>query len=71
MVPKLEPEYQNREGWERHLIQGVKRVLFFDNNWLAKDVADLAHDVEIIKGLVSGGQIKSVDFKTRDWMPGS
>ena len=61
MVSKLEPDFHNRE-WVGDLAPGARLIRFYDNNWLAKSVEDLAHDVELIRGLVGAGQITSVDF---------
>jgi hypothetical protein len=61
MVHRLEPEFHNRD-WTGDLAPGAKRILFYDNNWLAKEPDDLAHDVGLIRGLVSAGQVVSVDF---------
>lgn len=61
MVPKLEPEFTNRD-WAGDLYHGASKIVFYDNNWLAKDVDDLRRDVGQIRGLVKSGQIKAVDF---------
>ena len=61
MVSKLEPKFHNRE-WLGDLAPGAKQIRFYDNNWLAKSVEDLAHDVNLIRGLVDEGRITSVDF---------
>lgn len=62
MVSRLEPEFRNRRDWIRDLHPRAKRILFYDNNWLAKDVKDLIYDAEIIRKLQEEGQIQEVDF---------
>ena len=61
MVHRLEPEFHNRD-WIGDLAPGAKKILFYDNNWLAKGVGDLRHDITLIRGLVKMGHITSVDF---------
>lgn len=61
MVPRLEPVFQHRDDWETDLCS-AKKVLFYDNNWLAKDKADLESDVKKLKALVSKGSITNIDF---------
>jgi len=61
MVHRLEPKFHNRD-WIGDLAPGVKKILFYDNNWLAKSVDDLRHDITLIRGLVKMGHITSVDF---------
>lgn len=61
MVHRLEPEFRNRE-WVGDLHPGASEALFYDNNWLAKDMDDLRRDVLQIRALVSSGRIKSLDF---------
>jgi hypothetical protein len=62
MVRKLEPKFKNRKGWENDIHPGTNKVLFFDNNWIAKKRVDLEHDIDILKGLVSSGKVKHIDF---------
>ena len=62
MVHRLEPEFVNRTDWERDLVPGVGKVLFYDNNWLAKKPDDLAADVAKLRGLVSAEHITKIDF---------
>jgi len=62
MVSRLEPEFRNRRDWIRDLNPRAKRILFYDNNWLAKSVEDLEYDAERIKKLQDMGQIQEVDF---------
>ena len=61
MVHRLEPEFHNRD-WIGDLAPGASKILFYDNNWLAKDVDDLGRDVRLIRGLVESGRARSVDF---------
>lgn len=62
MVTKLEPEFSHRSDWERDLSPETTRVLFYDNNWFAKDPEDFKSDVEKIKRLVSDEKITWFDF---------
>ena len=62
MVHKLEPEFKPIEDWETHLAPGAKRILFYDNNWLAKPISSIREDVAKIKALKAEGRIQSVDF---------
>ena len=62
MVSRLEPKFRNRRNWVRDLNPRAKRILFYDNNWLAKEIKDLEYDAEIIRALQNKGQILEVDF---------
>jgi len=62
MVHKLEPKFKNRYCWEMDLAPGVNKVLFYDNNWLAKRDNDLKKDIETLHKLVKAGKIKYIDF---------
>ena len=62
MVSRLEPEFRNRRDWIRDLNPKAKRILFYDNNWLAKSNKDLEYDAERIRDLQEKGQIQEVDF---------
>ena len=62
MVHRLEPDFHNRADWINDIHPHTKKILFFDNNWLAKDIEDIKRDVATIKGLVDTGRITSIDF---------
>jgi len=62
MVHKLEPEFYNRRDWVNDIHSQTKKVLFFDNNWLAKDIEDVKQDTEIMRMLVDTGRITGIDF---------
>lgn len=62
MVSRLEPEFRNRRDWIKDLNPKAKRILFYDNNWLAKEVKDLEYDAERIRELQESGQIQELDF---------
>jgi len=62
MVQKLEPKFKNRLGWERDIHPNTKKILFFDNNWIAKGKKGLKYDTDILKRLVSDGKINEIDF---------
>ena len=62
MVTKLEPIFASRPTWAQDLHPTTDRILFYDNNWLAKPAADFETDTRILKTLVKSGRIKSFDF---------
>ncbi|MCP4567967.1 MAG: hypothetical protein GY841_10345 [FCB group bacterium] len=62
MVSKLEPTFKNRDGWENDLHPSTHKVLFYDNNWLAKELEDFRADVDKLRGLVADGRITKIDF---------
>jgi len=62
MVTRLEPEFTHRPDWERDLHPAARKVLFYDNNWLAKQMADLESDVSKLRALVAAGRINEIDF---------
>ena len=57
MVRVLEPKFYNKD-WVKDIFPGCKKVVFYDNNWLAKRRDDLEKDVKIIKSL----KLTAVDF---------
>ena len=57
MVKNVEPVFYNRD-WSSDIIHGCKSVVFYDNNWLAKDIIDLKKDILMIKQF----GFTSVDF---------
>jgi len=61
MVSKVEPEFVSRD-WESDIAPSSDRILFFDNNWLAKELDDLSADVAIMRRLGRQGRLKAVDF---------
>jgi len=61
MVSKLEPEFIDRLAWPQDILEGTERILFYDNNWLAKPITKLRRDVKNISRFTKAG-IKSVDF---------
>jgi hypothetical protein len=62
MVTRLEPHFKVETGWSRDIHQKARRILFYDNNWLAKTPADLESDVEEIIRLRKEGNVRTVDF---------
>jgi len=62
MVNKLEPKFENRTNWEKDIALGVDKVLFYDNNWLAKKRVDLKRDIVKLHKLIKSGKIKRIDF---------
>lgn len=61
MVKNLEPEYKNRPDWPRDIPAGAKKIIFFDNNWLAKPIEAIRADVAEIKKLQARG-LRKIDF---------
>jgi len=61
MVPRLEPVFEGRD-WVKDIHPQTRKILFYDNNWLAKDVTDLRIDVELLQEMVKSGQIRIIDF---------
>lgn len=61
MVKDLEPEYKNIPDWPRTIPAGAKKIIFFDNNWLAKPIEAIRADVDEIKKLQARG-LRKIDF---------
>lgn len=62
MVSKLETEFCDRPEWDKDISPETRRILFFDNNWLAKPKKLLIRDVEKIRALMANNHIREVDF---------
>jgi hypothetical protein len=62
MVPRLETRFEHRSDWEKDLDPRSGKVLFYDNNWLAKAPADLDEDISKMRDMVHTGQIEEMDF---------
>jgi len=62
MVRILEPDFKNSAKWWEGLHPNVKKIQFFDNNWLAKPIDDFREDVKIFRRLVAEDKITSIDF---------
>jgi len=62
MVPILEPKFENVNEWEKDLFPGAKDIHFYDNNWLAKPLADFIRDVENLKRVIEEKKIRYIDF---------
>jgi len=62
MVRILEPEFADRPDWPGDLYPGAEKVLFYDNNWLAKPFDQFERDVAQIRRLVDFGKIAKIDF---------
>jgi hypothetical protein len=62
MVSKLEKKFEDRAGWELDLSPHTKKVLFYDNNWIAKPFDELSRDVGIIRRLIKEKSINDIDF---------
>jgi hypothetical protein len=57
----IEPEFSGRP-WIQDLYKYAKRIIFYDNNWVAKSKKELQDDIQNIARLVSSKQVSSVDF---------
>jgi hypothetical protein len=62
MVTKLEPKFSDRPEWDRDIHPATTKVLFYDNNWLAKSPKSFARDVQMLHDLTSAGKITEIDF---------
>jgi hypothetical protein len=61
MVKNLEPEYKNRPEWPQDVPAGAKKIIFNDNNWLAKPIEAIRADVVEIKKLLARG-VRKIEF---------
>ncbi len=62
MVRRLEPELNDRPNWQDQIQPGTHKVLFYDNNWLAKPIEILKRDIEKMRALTSRAGIRVWDF---------
>jgi hypothetical protein len=62
VVPQLEGKICHRDNWPQDINPKFKKIIFIDNNWLAKDKKDWLGDVKILKKLVSKGEVTQIDF---------
>lgn len=62
MVSRLEPDFTDVPNWEKMLCKGIKKVQFYDNNWLAKPIAALKRDTTKLLKLADEGKITRIDF---------
>lgn len=62
MVPMLEGSFRNRPDWTDDLASEAKAIVFYDNNWLAKKLADMRRDVDTLRALVEDKEIDRIDF---------
>jgi len=62
MVKKLEPRFESRGKWENDLPKDTTRVLFYDNNWLAKPIRALKADTDKLRALKKAGRVDWIDF---------
>lgn len=62
MVTKLEPVFSHCPDWEKSIHPKTTRVLFYDNNFLAKDIKQIREDTDKMKQLVAEKRVKSFDF---------
>lgn len=62
MVPKLEPDFKDRLGWRNDLYPGASKILFYDNNWFAKDNDGFMRDIEELHDIVRTMDVNEIDF---------
>lgn len=61
VVPQLEGKICHRPNWPQDINTKFKRIIFMDNNWLAKDPKDFEWDVQRLKEFTKQGIIQ-IDF---------
>lgn len=62
VVPQIEGKICHRFNWPEDINPEFKKIIFMDNNWLAKEEKDWLWDVNILKELFKKGQINNIDF---------
>ena len=61
MVRVLEPKFYNKD-WVKDLAPKTNKIVFYDNNWLAKKREDLEKDCRILKQMKQEKKLVAVDF---------
>ena len=61
MVRVLEPRFYNKD-WTKDLAPNTNKIVFYDNNWLAKKREDLEKDVAILKHMKETKRLVACDF---------
>ncbi len=61
VVPSLEGNLKHRNNWVQDINLKFKRIIFMDNNWLAKEKQDFESDIIQLKEFVKQGVIQ-IDF---------
>ena len=59
---KYEPKFYHRDNWIQDINPKFKKLVFWDNNFLALDDKTFKKDVKILKELVKKYNIISIDF---------
>lgn len=62
VVPSLEGGISHRKNWPQDINPKFSKIVFFDNNWLAKNKKDLFEDIRILKQMIQDYKIYSIDF---------
>ena len=62
VVSKVEPKFTDRPNWAQDLHPDTTKVLFYDNNWLAKPKKAWYRDVAMLHDLVKSRRVRSIDF---------
>lgn len=62
MVRKLQPNFEDRPDWPDDIYRGAEKLVFYDNNWLAKPTELLERDAEIMHRLFDFRRITEMDF---------
>jgi hypothetical protein len=60
-VPKIEGKLVNKPNWIKDIDLSKKKIIFMDNNWLAKRKKDWLADIKLLKELKEKG-INEIDF---------
>jgi hypothetical protein len=61
VVPKLEGKFYSRD-WLKDIDTTKKKIIFMDNNWLAKDADGLRKDIKNMRMLCNKKGITNIDF---------
>ncbi len=62
MVPIVEPKYEKRINWKDDIHRDSKKILFYDNNFLADKTEGIKEEIEKIKDVLRNTNNNSVDF---------
>jgi len=62
MVPVIEGKFIEREEWDKDIHKQTKRILFYDNNYLAKKTDMMNKDLELLQDVYRNTANKSSDF---------
>lgn len=60
IVPRIEGKFYSRK-WIKDINPEFKKIIFMDNNWLAKEKKEWLEDIKILKDLIKKG-INNIDW---------